>query len=239
VLEPDADPATADSDYSPSGAVQFSPAGPESAAAAAAAAAATAAQLRAKRIRKQGSLRVNLPEAPRLGQDGRGTAAARTPSTGRSHQATFHEQQALLQQQKAAAVLGAAAAVEQDQQRQDTWLVFVLAELLGSFIVGPPSIQNPVQSPAPPSTQVTRQQQQQVSPSGAAQPPKRPTAGWAAGGGGAGNSAVSVDLMSVKISYPQFVEILLLCVAVRASGVLDMALAAVTPLALDSELQVG
>jgi hypothetical protein len=149
-----------------------------------------------------------------------GSATSARGSPGVHPPATYHEQQAALKQAAAAAAAGAAAAAEAEQLRQDTWLVFVLAELMGSFIVGQYSTQ------PQPAVQQQQQQQQQQRAAGSAGPPPA-------------GARASVDLMAMRISYPQFVEVLLLCAAARASGVLDLGLKAVPPLTLDSEMQVG
>ncbi|GBF99034.1 hypothetical protein Rsub_11979 [Raphidocelis subcapitata] len=168
------------------------------------------------------ALRLELPAAAADALQGRAAGARGSP--GARPPATYQEQQAALKQAAAAAVAGAAAAAEAERLHQDTWLVFVLAELLGSFIVGP--------SAAQPQAASSQQPQQQQQPVWQQQQQRAPGAG-----GAAPASRASVDLMSLRISYPQFVEVLLLCAAARASGVLDLGLKAVPALALDAEMR--
>jgi hypothetical protein len=156
------------------------------------------------------SLRVELRAA--AGGSGRsspsltaGSTAGRGSPSGR-REPTYHEQQAQLRAQANAAASAAAAAEQREQQRQVTWLAFALAELLGSYVIGPAAIQ-----PAPAG---------------------HPT-------GGSGGYGAPIDLLSARVCYPQFLEVLLVCAAMRCSGVLDMGLKALAPLEPKGELQVG
>jgi hypothetical protein len=136
--------------------------------------------------------------------------AGRNGSPSARREATYQEQQALLRTQAAAAAAGAEAAKQLEQQRQDTWLVFVIAELLGSYAIGPPSMQQAAAA---------------GSPIGASAPCQT-------GGGyrGYGSGTVSVDLMSARVTYPQFLEVLLVCAAARCTALIDMGLPGLAPL---------
>jgi hypothetical protein len=106
----------------------------------------------------------------------------------------------------------------------------VLAELLGSFVVGPAD--SAATGPPCAAPQATQQQGQQPRVTGSAKPGARRRAGVGAGAG------VCVDLMSSRVSYPQFLELLLVCAALRCSGLLDLTAKAAPPLELGPELQV-
>lgn len=104
----------------------------------------------------------------------------------------------MLQVQQQAAAANQLATQDLEQQRQDTWLVFVLVELLGSYLITPT---------------------------------------WEAGRHGPAGACV--DLLNHPVTYPQFVEVLLVCMALRWTAVLDdTGRGLLQGIALDDEMQV-
>lgn len=139
----------------------------------------------------------------------RGAKGAVGGSAAAAREATFHEQQALLKRERAAAAAEAAAASEAEQRRQDTWLVFVLAELLGSFVLGP------AHGNAAAAAAAAAGAGAGCGAAGTGAAGSGGAGGGAAIGGGGGGARA--DLMSSRISYPQFLELLLLCGALRCA----------------------
>ena len=155
-------------------------------------------------------------------------------------QVTYQEQQAILKKQQQAAAAEQQRLQELEQARADTWLVFVLVELLGSFLItptwehaAPASAGVTGITRATSATSVTRDAGDILGSSGASKQLK----GLQLLSGEVGST--SIDLMDRTITYPQFVEVLLVMMGLRYTAVLAPGQKQLPSLALDVEMQVG
>jgi hypothetical protein len=127
---------------------------------------------------------------------------------------------------------------ELEQARADTWLVFVLVELLGSFLITP-TWELAASADVTSASDATRNLTEAVRPANsvASKGGIKQTIGLQVLSGEVG--ATSADLMDCTITYPQFVEVLLVMMGLRYTAVLAPGLKQLPPLVLDVEMEVG
>lgn len=183
-------------------------------------------------------------------------------------QGTYQQQQQLLKQQRITAAADSNTAAELESARRDTWIVFVLVEMLGSHLITPvwPAKVKIAQQTHQPQTSAHPPPSSSSSSSGymhcswnngyeysydstaaaaaaggdssAATAELRGTSPWQPIGSSSSGGRASVDLLTHCISYPQFVEVLLCVLGGRATVLLEPDVKQLRNIALDDEMKV-
>lgn len=179
-------------------------------------------------------------------------------------QGTYQQQQAVLKRKRLSAEAEAKIANELEQIRRDTWIVFMLVELLGSYLITPPWTAKVKLTDTNNSAAACANTDDECSGNSSAccswnhgyvygaedassSNGSQEGNGWQARegssstGGGLSRKLgrASVDIMHHCISYPQFVEVLLCLLGARATVLLEPEVKQLRNIAADGEMQVA